>query len=226
MGRINVCGNCGKSESLDRDEKGSFKLCSGCKGAYYCSKSCQVTNWPKHQVHCKTQTTDIKAKDLRPFFSLIIGDAEYKALLTQLLTQLPENNYIGISLSEAQIRAPVNLRSYRSAKIVMIELLEENRVELAYDSSHFFQLFLTHGNIDLSAVLSIKRTTDIEMVSVKDAESAFLRFTAEADTPPPCDQPKFAKTFSKPTGSVYYRSKHNGQLYHLLFGVSNTTTEN
>lgn len=29
-----------------------MQLCSRCKGAYYCCRECQVTDWPVHKIGC------------------------------------------------------------------------------------------------------------------------------------------------------------------------------
>jgi len=44
------CSNpaCTKSEN----KRGDFKKCSRCKAAFYCSKECQSTDWPKHKNIC------------------------------------------------------------------------------------------------------------------------------------------------------------------------------
>lgn len=45
------CGCCGKDLSLKADRKGS---CSRCKSIYYCSASCQSSNWSGwHQLACR-----------------------------------------------------------------------------------------------------------------------------------------------------------------------------
>jgi hypothetical protein len=33
--------------------KGSGKMCSGCRAAYYCCKACQSTHWRQHKPVCK-----------------------------------------------------------------------------------------------------------------------------------------------------------------------------
>ena len=46
----NVCPNCFKSG----DDIGSkLSVCSKCNSAYYCSRECQVEDWPKHKRMCK-----------------------------------------------------------------------------------------------------------------------------------------------------------------------------
>lgn len=39
----NLCGNCGKEAE---------KKCSKCEVIYYCSRECQVENWPVHKMKC------------------------------------------------------------------------------------------------------------------------------------------------------------------------------
>jgi zinc finger MYND domain-containing protein 10 len=45
------CGKC---------QKQAFKRCSKCKSVWYCSKECQVGDWPNHKSACNK-----KAKELR-----------------------------------------------------------------------------------------------------------------------------------------------------------------
>ena len=46
----NVCGNCMKQGE-------EFPRCTGCKFVRYCSKKCQVTDWPSHKQLCKSIQT-------------------------------------------------------------------------------------------------------------------------------------------------------------------------
>jgi hypothetical protein len=43
------CAHCGARE-LHVDH---FKRCSACKGPRFCSKDCQLANWPQHKAACK-----------------------------------------------------------------------------------------------------------------------------------------------------------------------------
>ena len=45
-----VCGNCSK-------ERGQFPRCTGCKYVRYCSKNCQVEDWPWHKQLCQAIQT-------------------------------------------------------------------------------------------------------------------------------------------------------------------------
>lgn len=40
-----------------RKERNSFLLCSRCKKAQYCDRSCQIADWPRHKEHCKILAT-------------------------------------------------------------------------------------------------------------------------------------------------------------------------
>jgi hypothetical protein len=44
-----VCGGCGKT--LDQND-GKFNKCAACQAAYYCSRTCQQADWPKHKDEC------------------------------------------------------------------------------------------------------------------------------------------------------------------------------
>ena len=46
----NACGNCLK-------DGGQFPRCSGCKYVRYCSKNCQVEDWPSHKQLCRAIQT-------------------------------------------------------------------------------------------------------------------------------------------------------------------------
>jgi hypothetical protein len=48
--KLQMCQSCMKtSEDLDR----KLLNCSGCQQHYYCSKECQIADWPKHKARCK-----------------------------------------------------------------------------------------------------------------------------------------------------------------------------
>lgn len=47
IGIRDVCGNCGKQDENNL-------RCSGCRRAYYCSRECQVTHWPRHKAVCNS----------------------------------------------------------------------------------------------------------------------------------------------------------------------------
>lgn len=47
--RLNPCLGCGKGQA---DLAAPMKRCGRCKGASYCSKDCQVGDWPRHKSHC------------------------------------------------------------------------------------------------------------------------------------------------------------------------------
>lgn len=48
LSKTGICGGCGKREHSSR-----LKVCTRCKTQQYCSKACQVSNWPIHKVMCK-----------------------------------------------------------------------------------------------------------------------------------------------------------------------------
>ena len=52
----NVCGNC-----MKQGEK--FPCCTGCKFVRYCSKKCQVTDWPSHKQLCQSIQTLPSVRD-------------------------------------------------------------------------------------------------------------------------------------------------------------------
>ena len=66
-----VCGNCMKQgEELPR--------CTGCKFVRYCSKNCQVTDWPSHRQLCQS----IQTVSLRDYSRLYIKDLCFKILIS------------------------------------------------------------------------------------------------------------------------------------------------
>jgi hypothetical protein len=43
---MRVCGVCGKT-------KGDISSCTRCRSAWYCGRTCQTVDWPKHQLVCE-----------------------------------------------------------------------------------------------------------------------------------------------------------------------------
>jgi hypothetical protein len=43
-----VCAKCSK-----HDSRNDFKLCSTCRGVFYCGKECQIAHWKEHKSVCK-----------------------------------------------------------------------------------------------------------------------------------------------------------------------------
>eukprot|EP00457_Paulinella_chromatophora_P001154 gb/GEZN01001156.1/.p1 GENE.gb/GEZN01001156.1/~~gb/GEZN01001156.1/.p1 ORF type:complete len:980 (-),score=170.62 gb/GEZN01001156.1/:290-3229(-) len=48
-----TCGQCGKAGSIKGDQGVKLMRCGNCKRKWYCSQSCQKTDWTKHQQDCK-----------------------------------------------------------------------------------------------------------------------------------------------------------------------------
>ena len=53
---IDECANCGKAESDDM----KLKRCTACKMVRYCSRDCQVANWPQHEKACKKRAAEVE----------------------------------------------------------------------------------------------------------------------------------------------------------------------
>jgi len=58
MDKTNVCNDC-----RNHFPKTSLSFCTGCQIAKYCSKACQVSDWPRHRALCKTQGMKINEID-------------------------------------------------------------------------------------------------------------------------------------------------------------------
>ncbi|KAJ7362291.1 hypothetical protein DFH08DRAFT_840644 [Mycena albidolilacea] len=86
-----ICSGCG--ESYSGAEK--LKNCAGCRAARYCSRHCQVSDWPTHKPLCggSVSSTDIHlklAKKLMANVDLMFYLKVYTVLALDLLTT-PEN---------------------------------------------------------------------------------------------------------------------------------------
>lgn len=55
-----VLQNCKSCHKISSDAKSSFKRCSICKKAYYCSETCQKKDWARHKREC-TKAKSLKA---------------------------------------------------------------------------------------------------------------------------------------------------------------------
>ncbi|GFH48325.1 hypothetical protein CTEN210_04801 [Chaetoceros tenuissimus] len=69
-----ACTNCMKTHA---DIGSKLSVCSKCKSAYYCSRECQVKDWPKHKRMCKhycevtksmERSLDSREKDIHNLF--------------------------------------------------------------------------------------------------------------------------------------------------------------
>ncbi|KAJ6612546.1 hypothetical protein B0H10DRAFT_292085 [Mycena sp. CBHHK59/15] len=62
---LHVCSACGGSpEPQSSSESTQLKNCAGCRTTRYCSKKCQVSDWPFHKKSCagSASSTDINLK--------------------------------------------------------------------------------------------------------------------------------------------------------------------
>lgn len=50
-----LCGNCGH---------GSIDVCSRCKSFSYCSRECQIADFPNHRQYCKDQTNMLSGNEI------------------------------------------------------------------------------------------------------------------------------------------------------------------
>ncbi|WAQ99423.1 SMYD2-like protein [Mya arenaria] len=52
-----------------------MKRCTKCKSVFYCSRECQVKDWPKHQISCKpSNTLQMKSSNYRADDNSIFGN--------------------------------------------------------------------------------------------------------------------------------------------------------
>lgn len=49
---LEMCDNCKTKQRVS--DAGRMKRCSRCKARLYCSKKCQIEDWKKHKLHCKS----------------------------------------------------------------------------------------------------------------------------------------------------------------------------
>lgn len=49
--KVRMCRCCNKKETVQQ----RYKACSRCSISYYCSKECQLTDWPVHKLQCAQQ---------------------------------------------------------------------------------------------------------------------------------------------------------------------------
>ncbi|KAF7350216.1 Zinc finger MYND domain-containing protein 10 [Mycena venus] len=83
--QVYVCSACGENPGSE-----PLKNCAGCRVALYCSKKCQVSNWPTHKQSCGgTASSDINlklAKKLVANDELMFYLKVYSVLALDLLT--------------------------------------------------------------------------------------------------------------------------------------------
>ncbi|KAF8189440.1 hypothetical protein K438DRAFT_1832591 [Mycena galopus ATCC 62051] len=84
--QVQVCSACGESPAAEQ-----LKNCAGCRVALYCSKKCQVSDWPGHKLSCAkgVSSTDINlklAKKLMANDDLMFYLMVYSVLALELLT--------------------------------------------------------------------------------------------------------------------------------------------
>ncbi|KAJ7121405.1 hypothetical protein C8R44DRAFT_876812 [Mycena epipterygia] len=88
--QVHVCSTCGENPGVAQ-----LKNCAGCRTTRYCSKKCQVSDWPVHKQTCagSASSTDINlklAKKLMANDYLMFYIKVYAVLALELLTA-PEN---------------------------------------------------------------------------------------------------------------------------------------
>lgn len=61
-------------------DKPSSKICSGCKIIKYCSKECQLQNWPQHKSFCKQSNLESNQQEIKPFQNPLLEWAKAHAI--------------------------------------------------------------------------------------------------------------------------------------------------
>ena len=56
MASLEKCAACQKGEL-----EANLKLCTGCRGVWYCGAACQKSHWKEHREHCKARAVEHKS---------------------------------------------------------------------------------------------------------------------------------------------------------------------
>ncbi|KAJ7637403.1 hypothetical protein DFH06DRAFT_1336071 [Mycena polygramma] len=135
-----LCSGCGEPSSSSEQ----LKNCAGCRVARYCSKKCQVSDWPAHKKLCggSESPTDINLKLARKLIAndrLMFYLKVYTVLALELLTA-PENALetclvVKITTKDADplaaMRAMMNQEERSSGFSVMLQIADIEKKPLA-----------------------------------------------------------------------------------------------
>ena len=64
MDNNRLCNTCKRRENVKH-----VKRCSRCKNVFYCSRECQVRDWPNHKPFCKKSSETVSTSLLSPFLA-------------------------------------------------------------------------------------------------------------------------------------------------------------
>ena len=78
--RKKMCRACSKSEL-----ESPLQMCAKCKQSFYCSRQCQIADWPAHKQHCKERSlTDFDALEATQSIVSAVVTKNYLPIFQQL----------------------------------------------------------------------------------------------------------------------------------------------
>ncbi|KAJ7245631.1 hypothetical protein B0H12DRAFT_782219 [Mycena haematopus] len=147
--QVHVCSACGENPAAEQ-----LKNCAGCRVTLYCSKKCQVSDWPVHKLSCaRTGSTDINlklAKKLMANDDLMFYLMVYSVLALELLitpeTALHTCLVVKIATKDADplaaLRATINQEERGPGTSIMLQIAAIEKKPLASHTSSAMRVSL------------------------------------------------------------------------------------
>lgn len=140
-----ACGYCTKPTN----DKCNYKSCKKCMQTLYCSKDCQVIDWPSHKIICKKISSEFK-KNAELAISRC-SSIESLELTSNLLEYCISGNLAGIAnevtigfdvnMRNLQLQTPLILAAANGHEDCLLYLLEHGASPNLGDKSNFTALF-------------------------------------------------------------------------------------
>ncbi len=147
-----VCPNCEDADCL--------RKCSGCKSVSYCSKGCQISDWPKHKKICKVYqyvfTTIQGMRDLDIYFVMMLSN---EALGLILFTLGIESEVVFCGMT---IRGSMGHDKVNDMKPIPVVIAEGRLYDIAIPLTRQFQMISPVYNLKIDALPPVHVTTKDE----------------------------------------------------------------
>ncbi|KAF7336450.1 hypothetical protein MSAN_02299200 [Mycena sanguinolenta] len=141
--------SCSACFTRDIDLGQPLRKCSKCRSAFYCSKDCQIRDWPVHKKTC--------------------GDAGFPKRIHKLVTTLLSNPLMLVQLQSCFILAFDLIQNWRSNELFLAQI---NVAVEPSDIADFTDIFLGNGSSKkiVPGMLQVNRFTPVTDEKIISAE--------------------------------------------------------